>query len=279
MTSSFRLLVTGGGGSLGSQIRPHLRRANYRLTIFSLTPTEVAAEETLVVGDISDRDALIAALAGCDGVLHLAGCTTDAEWGEQIAGNVHGCIQVFEAARAVGIERVVFASSNHVVGMYPRTREVAIGDVLRPDSRYGVTKAFGELLGAYFADKHGMRVLCVRVGNVAPEPVDRRRLSLWISPRDMAQLVHLGLRDPDLHFRVVWGVSEVAPRFFEPGSAAALGFHPLDGVESHVDRVLAADPPPRGEALIAEIVQGGDFAASEFDGDAHRLLASFGCDV
>lgn len=120
MDSGERLLITGGGGRVAMLVRPYLRQAGLKLRLLDRNPIAELGEDEEVVCDLADQDSLRAAMSGCTAVLHLAGCTTDAPWEDQIAGNVSGCIGVFEAARAAGVERVIYASSNHVVGMYPQ---------------------------------------------------------------------------------------------------------------------------------------------------------------
>ena len=90
----------------------------------------------------------------------------------------------------------------------PRYHHIGTDVTVRPDSRYGVSKAFGEALGALYADKHGLRVLCLRIGNVGDQPLDQRRLSIWISPEDLAQLVRIGLEHPDLRYEIFYGASD-----------------------------------------------------------------------
>jgi hypothetical protein len=103
-----------------------------------------------------------------------------------------GRYNLFEAARRKKVRRVVFASSNHAVGYYPRQRRIGVDAPVRPDSRYGVSKAFGEALGAMYAYKHGLRVTCIRIGNFADAPADHRRLSIWLKPEDLVQLIRSG---------------------------------------------------------------------------------------
>ena len=79
-----------------------------------------------------------------------------------------------------------------------RKRTIGVDERVRPDSRYGVSKAFGEALGSLYADKYGLRILSIRIGNVAERPVDVRRLGIWVSPRDLTQLVLIGLEHPEL---------------------------------------------------------------------------------
>jgi uronate dehydrogenase len=274
MSASGKLLVTGGAGRVSTLIRPHLREAGFTLRLLDRrAPTDPGQDET-VLCDLSNEAGLRQAMSGCSAVLHLAGCATDAGWQEQVAGNVTGCIAVFEAARAAGVQRVIYASSNHVVGMYPRFRRLASDAVVRPDSRYGVTKAFGELVGSLFADKYDLRVLCIRIGSAEPAPVDRRRLSIWISPYDLAQLVVIGATHPELRFAVVYGVSDNARSFYDNVDAHRLGYRPRDRAEDHAAPILARDPcpSPGSEVDPGEFAQGGDFARGEFVGDPARLL-------
>lgn len=267
------LLITGGAGGVATMLRPHLRAAGLALRLFDRRMPEDVGPDEVVLGDLADTDRLTAAVQGCDAVIHLAGCVSDAPWTELVAGSVTGCIALFEAARAAGVSRVVYASSNHAVGMHPRSRRLDESVALRPDSRYGVGKAFGELLGAFFADKYDMRVLCIRIGSAANEPIDRRRLSIWISPRDLAQLVLIGLRNPALRFAVVYGVSDNARSFYDNRVAELLGYQPQDRAEEYATEILLDDPYPASDKPPApgEFAQGGDFAQGEFVGDPTRL--------
>lgn len=265
------ILVTGAAGIVGSGLRRELRERGYRLRLLDLNPAQDLGEgETLLVGSIGDMDLLKEASAGVAGVLHLAGCTTDAPMPEQIEGNIVGAANVYEAARLNGVERIVFASSHHVVGYYPRWRRIDANVVLRPDSRYGLTKAFGEQLGAFYADKYGMRNLAIRIGFVNSEPLDRRRLSVWTSWRDLAQLVEIGFRRPDLRFAVVYGVSKNDRSFFDNSSAYALGYRPLDNAEDFAEKVLKADPVEDQSKVGARVI-GGQFANGEFEGSVGRV--------
>ena len=155
--------------------------------------------------------------------------------------NIIGCYNLFEAARQAGVKRVVFASSNHAVGFYPRKRKIGTDVTVRPDSRYGVSKAFGEALGALYSDKHGMVVTCLRIGNVGPRPLDVRRLSIWISPEDLVQLFRIGLEHPDIRFDIVYGASDNAASWWDNSRARQLGYRP--------DRQGRGSPRPgRGRA-------------------------------
>jgi uronate dehydrogenase len=265
------ILITGAAGIVGTGLRRELAPTGLRLRLLDRQPiADLADHEEAVTGDLADAAVLERAMRGMRVVIHLAGCTTDADIEAQIEGNVRGAYRLFETARACGVERVVFASSHHVVGYYPRSRRIGTDALLRPDSRYGLTKAFGEQVGAMFADKYGLRVLCIRIGFVADRPVDRRRLSIWSSWRDLAQLVRIGMEHPSLRYAVVYGVSNNTRSFFDNAAAFRLGYRPQDDSEVHAAEVLA-NTPPEDAAMVGTYAMGGWGANNEYVGSVERI--------
>lgn len=277
-----QVAITGAAGNVGSGIRKYLLQRGYGLLLLDRKAIgDCGPRERAVCIDINDQAALEPLLRGCAAVIHLAACTTDAPWAEQIEVSVEGTVSVFEAARAAGVRRVVYASSHHVVGLHPRAPHgprVGTEAPLRPDSRYGVAKAFGESVAALFACKYGFQVLVVRIGNVADRPADRRRLGSWISWRDFGQLVAIGLEHPGLVLSTVYGTSDTTGRHYDNADAYALGFLPQDGraaadFEAQVLREDPAPAPGSPEAVSApELTLGGMFSGSEYVGGTERLL-------
>lgn len=260
-----RVLLTGAAGRVGIALRPLLLRAWGALRLTDrVTPADLAPGETFVPAELADLDAVRRAVADVDAVVHLGGCPTEAPWPAILESNLVGAYHLFEAAREAGVGRVVFASTNHVAGFYPRETTIPPEVTVRPDSRYGASKAFGEALGALYADKHGLRVLCVRIGNVGDRPIDRRRLAIWIHPEDLAQLVQLGVEHPALRYEVVWGASDNARGWWDNRRAHALGYAPRHRSEDHAAAVLARPEPADP---VADRFQGGGFCALEFDHD------------
>jgi len=140
----------------------------------------------------------------------------------------------------------------------------------KPDSRYGLSKVFGEQLGSLYADKYGMQVFCMRIGNVNPAPLDKRRLSIWISPRDFGQMVTIGIEHPDICFEIVYGISANQRSWYDNSNAARLGYRPQDDAEAYAAAVLAKQKP--GADPRAETFQGGSFVLAEIGGDPSRPL-------
>jgi uronate dehydrogenase len=168
---------------------------------------------------------------------------------------------VFEAARRNGVKRIIFPTSNHAVGFYRRDQTIDHRVYIKPDSRYGVSKVFGEALGSLYADKYGMEMFMIRVGNVNPTPIDKRRLSIWISPRDIAQLVSIGIDHPGIKFEIVYGISRNKRAWYDNANAFRLGYKPQDDSEVYAAEVLAREKPSND--VIAETHQGGVFCSVE----------------
>ena len=155
--------------------------------------------EKFVRADISKFADALRITKGVDAIVHLGGYSVEGPWKGILNANIIGCYNVFEAARINGVKRIIFPSSNHATGFYRRATTIDHRVYPKPDGRYGVSKVFGEALGSLYADKYGMEVFCMRIGNVNPVPIDKRRLSIWFSPRDLAQLVtdrHRASGDP-----------------------------------------------------------------------------------
>lgn len=264
------VVITGAAGGIGTYLRKTLA-GKYALRLSDIVGIDdLSPGEEFVSADVADLDAMTDLLRGAAGVVHLGGQSKEAAWPPILEANIVGTYNVFEAARQCDVERIVFASSNHAVGFYPRSETIGSAVTVRPDSRYGVSKAFGEALGSLYADKYGRRVLCLRIGNVAEAPIDVRRLAIWISPRDLTQLVEIGLEHPDLRFEVVYGMSDNARAWWDNSAATRLGYRPLDRSEDYAGAILAAAPPLDPDSL-ADAMQGGDFTVIETGGGAARM--------
>jgi uronate dehydrogenase len=198
--------------------------------------------------------------------VHLGGYSIEGDWPTVLNANIIGCYNLFEAAYRANVKRVVFASSNHAVGFYPREKKIGVDVTLRPDSRYGVSKAFGEAIGAFYADKHGLRVTCLRIGNVGDAPVDKRRLSIWLKPEDLVQLIRIGLEHPSIRFEVFYGASDNEAAWWDNSNARRFGYKPQGRAEDYRDQAMAAQatlpPDPIGDRY-----QGGPFCSDEYDAD------------
>jgi uronate dehydrogenase len=265
-----RVLVTGAAGGIGTRLRKLLKGVYPRIRWSDLrAPADLAADEEFATADLADMGAVENIVQGAQGIVHLGGHSVEGPWETILQSNIVGCYHLFEAARRARVERIVFASSNHTVGFYPRQRRIGTDVTLRPDSRYGVSKAFGESLAALYAYKHGLRVMCLRIGNLAEMPVDLRRLSIWLHPEDLVQLIRIGLEHPALRYEVFYGASDNARGWWDNASAFRYGYRPKHRAEEHRDAALAAQAKLAADP-IGDWYEGGPFCSDEFAGGIER---------
>jgi nucleoside-diphosphate-sugar epimerase len=248
-----RVLVTGAEGTIGTAVREHLG-GRYELRSLTLTPQPFPSH----VADIADLDASRPAFEGVDAVVHLAASAElETPWEDVLHNNLVGTYNVYEAARLAGCERIVFASSNHTVGMYEVEAAPAVYEPddprvvdhmaeLRPDSLYGVSKVYGEALGRLYHERHGLSVFNLRIGSVraGDDPTlpsanslldldeagrHARMRAVWLSQRDCAELISACLDSEDVTWAVVYGVSANPGRFWDLEHARELlGWEPQD---------------------------------------------------
>src|SRR5215831_13509893 len=193
-----RVLITGAAGAIGTALRTGLRSHWRRLRLTDIRPIpDLANNEEQVVADIADRAAIEAMMRDVKAVVHLAGIGGPHTLEDLFRVNARGLFDVFEAARLAGVERIVFASSNHAFGFYPISEKVSPALPPRPDTHYGAFKVWGETLLQYYYDRHGIRSVSLRIGTFRPLPIDQRSLATWLSPADVAHLVDVSLRHPD----------------------------------------------------------------------------------
>jgi uronate dehydrogenase len=258
--------VTGAAGDIGNRLRGLLRDVYPHLRLSDVKPLAgLRDDEDFVQADLADLAQVERAVDGIEGIVHLGGFSVEGPWETILNANIVGCYNLFEAARRHGVKRIVFASSNHAVGFYPRSRRIGTDAPVRPDSRYGVSKAFGEALAALYAFKHGLAVTCIRIGNLADAPVRRSRLSVWLERGDLGQLIRIGLEHPDIRYEIFFGASDNTVGWWDNEAAFRYGYRPSGRSEEHRDAALAAQAklPPDP---IGDWYQGGPFCSDEHDG-------------
>lgn len=267
-----KVLLTGASGGIGTRLRSLLRQVYPDLVLSDLqAPPDLRPEETFIAADLADPAAVARACEGVEGIIHLGGYSVEGPWETILNANIIGCYNLFESARKAGVKRVVFASSNHAMGFHPRKTRIGIEAVPRPDTRYGVSKLFGEGLGALYAHKHGMGVLSIRIGNFGDKPIDARRLAIWLKPEDLVQLIRIGLEKPDLIYEVVYGMSDNKRAWWDNRRALELGYKPEGRSEDYAAAALESQKSlPKDE--IGDFFQGGTpFCSQEFSGNFAKL--------
>lgn len=258
-----RLLLTGAAGGLGTALRDRLK-AN--CTVLRLSDMkafgDAGAGEEIALADLADAAAVNAAVAGCDAIVHLGGISVEAPFEAILQANILGVYHLYEAARKHGVKRVVFASSNHVVGFYKQGETITADHPPRPDSYYGVSKAFGEDFSRFYFDRYGIETACVRIGSSFPEPRDRRMLATWLSYDDLHRLISACLSTPVLGHSIVFGMSDNAVTWWDNSRAKHIGYVPQDSSDVFRDAVFARTSAPDLNDPVA-IHQGGGFVVAD----------------
>ncbi|MFI5749534.1 NAD-dependent epimerase/dehydratase family protein [Streptomyces sp. NPDC051644] len=235
------VLLTGAAGGLGTLMRGLLPAYGYELRLFDIAPVE--GEPDAITADLGDKEALREAVRGVDAIIHLAGISLEASFDKILKANIEGTYNLYEAAREEGVRRIVFASSNHVVGYTPRPLPgdplIPINAPRRPDTFYGLSKSFGEDLAQLYWDRHGMETVSVRIGSCFPEPTSVRMLSVWMSPEDGARLFHAALTAEDVRHTVAHGSSDNTRLWWDLTTARSLGYEPRDDSEPYAAELIA----------------------------------------
>jgi len=245
-----RVLVLGAAGVVGSVLWDGIS-GNYELRGVDRRPDRSRGIER---GDVAKPRSLRGAFAGVDAVVDLAtGSALELGWPE-VHRDMAGRVAVLEAMREQGVHRYVFASSNHVTGMYEHDEPyaaivageyagvdpasiplIATDWPIRPDSPYGVGKAFAEAVTRHYSDDHGLSCICLRIGTVlaADRPANERHYATLLSHADLVRLVRSALdAPPELRHGIYYGVSANTWRFWDLTAAREeIGYEPQDDAE------------------------------------------------
>lgn len=229
-----RVLITGAAGRIGSSLAEQLKdRYDLRLHYHHTIPDQKPVSD-FIVADVSKYEQVAPMMEGIDAVVHMAGDPSPrASWESVRDKNIEGTYNVYEAAYRAGVRRVIFASTNHVMGMYDRDQQWPIfaPQPVRPDSLYGVSKALGENLGRYYYDQHGLSVICLRIGWFLPQPRDEISRWMWLSPRDCAQVTSCAI-ETELGFGTFYAISRNSGRHWDiTDTIERLGYRPQDDAE------------------------------------------------
>jgi uronate dehydrogenase len=177
--------------------------------------------------------------------MHLGGVSVERPFEEVLGPNIRGLYHIYEAARREKA-RVVFASSNHPVGFHERSESRAADTRFLPDGFYGLSKAYGELMGRLYWYKHAVESVFIRIGSACPEPVDARMLATWLSYADLSRLVIRCVITPDVGCSVVWGASNnTRMTWWRDDAREKLGWAPQDSADPFAGQLagkVSGDP-------------------------------------
>lgn len=225
--------------------------SEYDIAQHGRTPRTPEQEQVLRKADLAETGEVLDLMEGVDTVVHLAGqASPEADWDSVLAANIVGYRNVLEAARQAGVRRVVYASSNHAMGMYDRHEQWPVypTDHLRPDSFYGVSKAFGEILGRFYHDEYGLDVISLRIGWMSDDPMaaDLELLhAMWLSEGDTVRVVRSAI-EAEVRYGVYYAISDNPDRRWDiTNTMLELGYRPQD---SWTDRSAEGE----------DVVEGGE---------------------
>jgi uronate dehydrogenase len=236
------VLITGSQGRIGRVLSQGLQEAGMELRLFDRKRGE---PDEVVVGDLSDLALLESVMQGVDFVVHLAGIPEEAPFEDLLENNVRGTYHVFEAARRTGVRRVVFASTNHVIGFHDAAEVIDETAEPRPDTVYGLTKVFGEAMGRLYHDKYGIEAVAIRIGSFRERPGSHRELSTWLSHDDAVRLFVSCIEATEVGYLVVYGVSANSRSRWRDRAGDRIGYRPVDDAEAFVDDVTPPGPADR----------------------------------
>ncbi|WP_433989272.1 Uronate dehydrogenase (plasmid) [Pseudoseohaeicola sp. NH-UV-7] len=256
-----KIVLTGAAGKLGGFLRKSLSGM-----ADTLVSTDLADDvgtlfpgETYVKADLADLGEMNKLLQDADMVVHFGAIGDEAPFDDILSSNIVGAYNIWEAAYRNKVRRVVYASSIHAVGMYPKTEFIGTDVPHRPDTFYGLSKCFAEDLGRLYWEKRGVESVCMRILSCNPGVTNARAVGSWLSYEDLAHLVERAIDTPVTGFTVVYGVSDNDRAPVDNTLANYLGYRPRDNGEAFAKKVFAADPPmdPQNPS---DMCQGGPFA-------------------
>lgn len=260
MTDSTRrtVLITGARGRIGTCLIEGLKDT-YTLRLHNRTPESEPDGYEHVTAVLADYDAVRAMMDGVDTVIHMgANPSVQAPWEDILNDNIIATRNVLEAAKEAGVRRVIFASSNHTMGMYDRDGEwpVYVSMPVRPDSHYGASKVIGEVFGRYYYDAFGLEFISLRIGWFCdPEAIRNQQdhailRAMWLGPKDMVN-VTLGAIETAVPFGIYYAISENPDRKWDiTNTIIDLGYRPVQRWDEFlvVDYSHApGDPPLRAD--------------------------------
>ena len=256
------ILLTGAAGNLGRSLAAGLAAHGWplRLTDIAPFPDPLPDRAQFEAIDLNDGGALRRFAEGCGTILHFGGVSIDKPFEEVLGPNLRGLYNVYEAARQ-NRARIVFASSNHSIGFHERATVLDADCDFRPDSFYGLSKCYGELMGRLYWDKHGVENVNVRIGSCFPEPVDARMLATWLSFDDLTRMMERCVLAERVGHAVIWGASANSRMtWWRQDQRARMAWQPQDSADPFAPQLAdkLSDSP------VQERYQGGAYCINGY---------------
>lgn len=256
-----KIVLTGACGSLGMEIRETL--ASLADTLLSVdiaaAPDVLLPNETFVQADCANLDEVLPLMEGANIAVHFASIPDERPFDDLLGPNFLSSYNVWEAGHRHGVQRVIYASSVHAVGMVENAAGANLDVDHAPDTFYGLAKCFAEDLGKLYWTKRGMESVHLRIFSCTKVPQNVRALRTWLSFDDLRHLVERSATATTTGFTVIWGVSNNDRAPVDNSKAAFLGYKPKDNAENWAESLLAT-AAPSDPSDKAQICLGGPFA-------------------
>ncbi|MGB7316725.1 MAG: NAD(P)-dependent oxidoreductase [Planktotalea sp.] len=256
-----KLVLTGAAGRLGSYLREPLSKLCNELVSSDIVAHtgSLYDGERYVQADLADLAAIEALTEGADMIVHFGAIGDEAEFDAILQSNIVGAYNIWEAAHRNNVRRVVYASSIHAVGMYPKNEYIGTDVPHRPDTYYGLAKCFAEDLARMYWEKRGIEAVCLRILSCA-KVSNARAVGSWLSYDDLVQLVTRSIDTPITGFTIAYGVSNNDRTPVDTSSASFLGYRPNDNAEQFAAEMFAQDGP-LDPSDAGHMCHGGPFAS------------------
>ena len=260
------ILLTGAAGALGEQLRESLSQSCDLLRISDkINLVKNFVNEEVEQADLSSAEDMFNLTKNIDCVVHMGGQSIEGSWDNVLNSNIIGMYNLYEGCRKNNVKRVIWASSVHTVGFYPRSEVLDSKVMPRPDSNYGLSKVFGESLAQYYWDKYKLETVSVRIYSCVAEPKDHRMLSTWLSYNDLRSLIIACLNSSNVGHSIIFGVSDNDSILIDNKYGKHVGYKPKDNGENYRNKIEKKDGfIDSTDSLVS--THGGYFtAAGHFD--------------
>ena len=258
-----KIVLTGAGGRLGSYLREPISKLCKNLVSTDIKENigSLYENEKFIQADLSNFDEINPIIENATMVCHFGAVVDELPFDKLLGPNYVGSYNIWESSRRHKVKRVIYSSSMHAVGMYPKTMTLKTDTPHRPDSFYGLAKCFTEDLAKMYFEKNKIEAVCLRIASCAPVNT-ARSLSSWLSYNDLIKLVIKSIDTPYTGYTVIYGISNNDRKNVDNSSASHIGFIPEDNAEIFAEEILQKD-------LTEELndkgnqCHGGAFASTE----------------
>ena len=237
-----KIVLTGAGGRLGSYLRDPISKLCKNLVSTDIKKNigPLYENEKFIQADLSNFDEINPIIENASMVCHFGAIVDELPFDKLLGPNYVGSYNIWESSRRHKVKRVIYSSSMHAVGMYPKTMTLKTDTPHRPDSFYGLAKCFTEDLAKMYFEKNKIEAVCLRIASCAPVN-NARSLSSWLSYNDLIKLVIKSIDTPYTGYTVIYGISNNDRKNVDNSNASHIGYIPEDNAEIFAEEILQKD--------------------------------------